>query len=83
MQLAFFKLFVCCCVHVSLDNYSGYFLLIFVPIRDGIHYFVYCFNMLHQRIDVLDSNDYFLNYIDKLDRHEAVFAKIPIIDAAF
>ena len=25
MQLAFFKLFVCCCVRVSLDNYSGYF----------------------------------------------------------
>ena len=39
--------------------------------------------MLHQRIDVLDSNDYFLNCTDKLDRHEAVFAKIPIIDAAF
>ena len=59
------------------------FLQIFVPIRDGIHYFVYCFNMLHQRIDVLDSNDYFLNCTNKLDRHEAVFAKIPIIDAAF
>ena len=39
--------------------------------------------MLHQRIDVLDSNDYFMNCTDKLDRHEAVFAKIPIIDAAF
>ena len=39
--------------------------------------------MLHQRIDVLDSNDYFLNCTDKLDHHEAVFAKIPIIDAAF
>jgi len=39
--------------------------------------------MLRQRIDVLDSNDYFLNYTDKLDRHEAVFAKISIINAAF
>jgi len=39
--------------------------------------------MLHQRIDVLDSNDYFLNCTDKLDRHDAVFAKIPIIDATF
>ena len=83
MQLAFlnFLFVVVCAFHWIITLVI--FLQIFVPIRDGIHYFVYCFNMLHQRIDVLDSNDYFLNCTDKLDRHEAVFAKIPIIDAAF
>jgi len=56
---------------------------VFVPIKDGAHYFVYCFNFIHKRIDVLDSNDYFLNCSNQEERHKAVFAKIPIIDAAF
>ena len=56
---------------------------IFVPIRDGDHYFVYCFNFIHTQIDVLDLNDYFMKCSDQEERHQAVFAKIPIIDAAF
>jgi hypothetical protein len=32
---------------------------------------------------VLDSKDYFLNCSNQEERHKAVFAKIPIIDAAF
>jgi hypothetical protein len=38
---------------------------------------VYCFNFMHNRIDVLDSNDYFM----KCTNH--VFVKTLIIDAAF
>jgi hypothetical protein len=44
---------------------------------------VYCFNFIHKRIDVLDSNDYFMKCTDEEERHKAAFTKIPIIDAAF
>jgi hypothetical protein len=56
---------------------------IFVPIQDGAHYFVYCFNFIHKRIGVLESNDYFMKCTDQEERHRAAFAKIQIIDAAF
>jgi hypothetical protein len=61
----------------------GFFHQIFVPIQDGAHYFVYCFNFIHKHIDVLDSDDYFMKCTDQEERHKAAFAKIPIIDAAF
>jgi hypothetical protein len=44
---------------------------------------VYCFNFMHNRIDVLDSNNYFMKCTNPVERHKHVFAKIPIIDAAF
>jgi hypothetical protein len=37
---------------------------------------------MHNRIDVLDLNDY-MKCTDPEERHKHVFAKIPIIDAAF
>eukprot|EP00267_Zea_mays_P056332 XP_023156368.1 uncharacterized protein LOC103633634 [Zea mays] len=67
----------------SCNHQDTYFATVFVPIKDGAHYFVYCFNFIHKRIDVLDSNEYFLNCSNQEERHKAVFAKIPIIDATF
>jgi hypothetical protein len=37
---------------------------------------------MHNRINVLESNDYFMKCTDPVERHKHVFAKIPIIDAA-
>ncbi|RCV22394.1 hypothetical protein SETIT_4G217100v2 [Setaria italica] len=83
MQLASFFHFCCyVCVFHGIITLL-FFSQIFIPIRDGYHFFVYYFNMIHQRIDILDLNDYFLKCTNQLEHHESIFAKTPIIDAAF
>ncbi|CAL4995828.1 unnamed protein product [Urochloa decumbens] len=43
--------------------------LIFMPVCDGCHYFLYCINLIHNRIDILDSIDYWWNQGAPMDRH--------------
>jgi len=58
-------------------------LQIFIPVCSGRHYFVYCINRIHNRIDILDSIDYIWGGSSPEPRHKAIFEKIPIISAAF
>lgn len=54
-----------------------------MPILDGRHYFVYCFNFIHGRIDILDSNDYVKLCTDPCFRHKPVWDHLNLIDEAF
>ena len=58
-------------------------LQIFMPACSGKHYFVYCINLIHNRIDILDSIDYLWGNTSPKTRHRPVYNKIPIISAAF
>ncbi|CAL5034729.1 unnamed protein product [Urochloa decumbens] len=57
--------------------------LIFMPACDGNHYFVYCINLIHNHIDILDSIDYWWCRRDRNERHQPVWNKLPLINAAF
>lgn len=54
-----------------------------MPACSGKHYFVYCINLIHNRIDILDSIDYVWGNTSPETRHRPVYNKIPIISAAF
>ncbi|CAM0145897.1 unnamed protein product [Urochloa decumbens] len=56
--------------------------LIFMPLCDGSHYFLYCINLIHNRIDILDSIDYWWNQTSPDDRHLPVWGKLPLINQA-
>ena len=56
---------------------------IFIPVCVGKHYFVYYINQIHNRIDILDSIDYFWVDTSPASCHEPIFEKIPIISAIF
>ncbi|CAN6357292.1 unnamed protein product [Urochloa humidicola] len=56
--------------------------LIFMPACDGHHYFLYCINLIHNRIDILDSIDYWWTRTDYLSRHQPVW-DMPLINQAF
>ncbi|CAL5041915.1 unnamed protein product [Urochloa decumbens] len=56
--------------------------LIFMPACDGSHYFLYCINLIHNRIDILDSIDYWWNQADPDGRHLPVWKKLPLINQA-
>ncbi|CAN6317597.1 unnamed protein product, partial [Urochloa humidicola] len=47
------------------------------------HYFVYCINLIHNRVDILDSIDYWWTQRDRDIRHQPVWDKLPLINAAF
>ncbi|RLM74119.1 uncharacterized protein C2845_PM15G06920 [Panicum miliaceum] len=57
--------------------------LIFIPVCAQRHYFVYCINLIHQRIDILDSIDYFWRATSLDTRHEPIKNKLPFMNAAF
>ncbi|CAN6351679.1 unnamed protein product [Urochloa humidicola] len=57
--------------------------LIFMPACFQKHYFVYCINLVHNRIDILDSVDYWWTCRERSERHKPVWDKLPIINAAF
>ena len=54
-----------------------------MPACSGKHYFVYCINLIHNRIDILDSIDYIWENTDPEVRHRPIAEKMPIISAAF
>ena len=54
-----------------------------MPAFSGKHYFVYCINLIHNRIDILDSIDYIWGNSDPEVRHRPIAEKMPIISAAF
>ncbi|PVH64072.1 hypothetical protein PAHAL_2G178600 [Panicum hallii] len=56
---------------------------IFIPVCAGKHYFVYCINLIHNRINILDSTDYFWADTSLEPRHQLIFDKMPIINGAF
>ncbi|RLM74445.1 uncharacterized protein C2845_PM15G00890 [Panicum miliaceum] len=57
--------------------------LIFIPVCAQRHYFVYCINLIHQHIDILDSIDYFWTVTSPDTRHEPIKNKLPFMNAAF
>lgn len=54
-----------------------------MPVVSSDHYCVYCINVIHRRIDILDSIDYDWGHTDPSFRHTPISVKIPIINAAF
>ena len=54
-----------------------------MPVCSGNHYFVYCINLIHNRIDILDSIDYIWRNTDPEVRNRPIAEKMPIISAAF
>ena len=60
-----------------------FFIQIFLHACSGKHYFVYCINLIHNRIDILDSIDYIWGNTDPEVRHRPIAEKMPIISAAF
>ncbi|RLN32961.1 uncharacterized protein C2845_PM03G23240 [Panicum miliaceum] len=61
------------CLESQIEHYSEI-------TKAKLHYFIYCLNLIHNRIDILDSIDYFWTDIDP---HNSIFAKLSIINAAF
>jgi len=53
-----------------------------MPACSGKHYFVYCINLIHNHIDILDSIDYVWGNPSPETRHHPVYNKIQIISAA-
>jgi hypothetical protein len=56
---------------------------IFIPVCVERHYFVYDINLIHKRIDILDSIDYYWTDTSPEPRHQPIIDKLPIMDAAF
>ncbi|RLN23579.1 uncharacterized protein C2845_PM07G11120 [Panicum miliaceum] len=57
---------------------------IFIPVYAQRHYFVYCINLIHQRIDILDSINYFWTATGPDTCHEPIKNKLPsFMNAAF
>ncbi|CAL4994031.1 unnamed protein product [Urochloa decumbens] len=57
--------------------------LIFMPACDGEHYFLYYINLIHNRIDILDSIDYWWTRGDPRRHHQPIWDKLPLINQAF
>ncbi|PVH66302.1 hypothetical protein PAHAL_1G200400 [Panicum hallii] len=73
------------CLESEIEHYSDITKakLIFMPVCVGKHYFVYCINLIHNRIDILDSIDYFWAGTSPKPHHQSIYDKLPIINAAF
>ncbi|CAL5079707.1 unnamed protein product [Urochloa decumbens] len=56
--------------------------LIFMPVCVGCHYCLYYINLIHNRVDILDSIDYWWNRGAPMDRHQTVWEKLPLINQA-
>ena len=54
-----------------------------MPACSRKHYFVYCINLIHNRIDILDSIDYIWGNNDPEVRHWPIAEKMGIISIAF
>ena len=54
-----------------------------MPACSGKYYFVYCINLICNRIDILDSIDYVLGQHLSWNSHRPVYNKMSIISAAF
>ncbi|CAN6342492.1 unnamed protein product [Urochloa humidicola] len=71
-------------LEVQLENYDvTKAKLVFIPEYNERHYFVYCLNLIHNRIDILDTIDYWFTDTDSDVYHKPIFEKLPIINAAF
>ncbi|RLM80513.1 uncharacterized protein C2845_PM12G14740 [Panicum miliaceum] len=73
------------CLESEIEHYSDITKakLIFMHVCAGKHYFVYCINLIHNRIDILDSIDYFWAGTSPKPHHQSIYDKLPIINAAF
>ncbi|KAF8650187.1 hypothetical protein HU200_064042 [Digitaria exilis] len=56
---------------------------IFLAIHCSSHYCVYCINLIHNRIDILDSLAYFWIDTNPMDRHAVLLNKMPLVSAVF
>ncbi|RLM65308.1 uncharacterized protein C2845_PM16G00310 [Panicum miliaceum] len=73
------------CLECEIEHYSDITKgkLIFMPICARKHYFVYCINLIHNRINIFDSIDYFWADTSPEPCHQPIYAKLPIINAVF
>ena len=83
LQLLFNIYCNCFVCYLQLVFSIFFFMQIFMPACSGKHYFVYYINLIHNRIDILDSIDYLWGNTSPKTRHRPVYNKIPIISAAF
>ncbi|KAG2591186.1 hypothetical protein PVAP13_5NG439020 [Panicum virgatum] len=73
------------CLESEIEHYEDILKrkLVFMPACSGKYYFVYCINLIHNCINILDSIDYIWGNTSLETRHRPVYNKIPIISAAF
>ncbi|RLN18077.1 uncharacterized protein C2845_PM02G18160 [Panicum miliaceum] len=57
--------------------------LIFIHVCVERHYFIYCINLIHKRIDILDSIDHYWADTSPELCHQPIIDKLSIMNAAF